>query len=291
MSVIRQTKPNKKSLRLPVFGLQSARRNLPKRTKTSNKTHGGRAMLIAGSSGFLGAAVLAAQSAARVGAGYTYLVTSLKGFSTLRNPDFLAHDIQGANWKKLPVDAIGIGPGLGLGRTTELVLKHLLASGQGNVVVDADALTVLAKMKIKSLPATWVLTPHAGELSRMIGWTAAKIQQDRFAAVMAAAQKYSCIVLLKGHHTLVAQGERAHQINSGNPALAKAGTGDVLTGIITGLLAQGVAPVVAAQLGAFVHGRAADDWVAEGRDSLSLLASDLVNQLPFTLAKIRRSGS
>jgi NAD(P)H-hydrate epimerase len=279
----------KKSNRVQKFSLKQAAPLLPTRSLRSNKTHGGRALVIAGSKGFSGAAVLAASATARAGAGYTYLATELKNFSSLENPDFLMYALEKQEWKKKKFDSVGVGPGLGMAVRTERIIKYLIKSKIGSVVVDADALTVIARKNIFPLLSSWILTPHSGELARMVGLSAVAIERDRIKAVKIAQKKYGCIVLLKGHETLIATDSEVIKIMAGNPALAKAGTGDVLTGLITGFLAQGLRPVDAARLGAFVHGRAADDWVKSGCDPISLMASDLLQQIPKTLADIRRS--
>lgn len=291
MSLTQQKTQNRKSKTvscLKPFGPLQARRVLPKRMSSSNKTTGGRALVLAGSAGFAGAAVLSATAASRAGAGYTHLATALKNFSHLKNPDFLVSELRRKDWQKLKVNAIAIGPGLGVSKETESILRYLLKLEAPKVVVDADALTVIANAKLYPLPQSWILTPHEGELSRMIGWTADAIRKARPEALAKAQEKYQCVVLLKGHPTLVADGEVVLRVQSGNPALGKAGTGDVLTGMIVGFLAQGLSPLSATLLGAYLHGRMADDWVKQGNDYLSLMASDLLGLLPQSMAKLRR---
>ena len=154
----------------------------------------------------------------------------------------------------------------------------------------ADALTVSAKERLFPLPKTWILTPHEGELSRILNISAAKIRKDRTKYLRLAQKKCGCIVLLKGHETLVAAATEIYKIDTGNVALAlaKAGTGDVLTGMITGFLAQGLTPLNATLLGASLHGKIADDWVLRAKkDYLSLMASDLVDLIPTTLHRLR----
>jgi NAD(P)H-hydrate epimerase len=158
-----------------------------------------------------------------------------------------------------------------------------------NIVIDADALNICAENKWLSLPSSWIATPHEGELARLLEVSARSIRKDRISAAGKAQKKLGCVVLLKGHKTLVATSRKIYEIQSGNAALAKAGTGDVLTGMITGFLAQGLSSVEAACLGAFVHGLIADRWVQAGNDPLSLLTSDLLAALPQTLSWIRKS--
>ena len=155
------------------------------------------------------------------------------------------------------------------------------------MILDADAITTCAKYDLFPLPADWILTPHAGELARVIDRTAAEIESDRLAAVDEAIKKTNAIVLLKGFRTVVGFGTRRRIINAGNAALAKAGTGDVLAGLIGGLLARGLAPFNAAATAAYLHGRVADEWVLD-RDPASLRASDVIDALPTLMAKVSR---
>ncbi len=249
---------------------------LPRRKTKDNKTHGGKTLIIAGSQSLFGAAVLAATAAARVGSGYTYLQTDTRHFPVHRHPDFLIKNFGFKDYAHF--DAIAIGPGLGVTSRTEKILRLLLKLKIQNVVCDADALTVIAKKKIYPLPESWILTPHTGELSRLIG---------KQGSLKQAQKKYGCHILLKGAVTKIINSRSKIKVASGNSSLAKAGTGDVLTGVITGLLAQGLSPMQAASLGAFVHGQASQEWTKSGRDHLSLLASDLFEIIPKILHDIR----
>lgn len=264
-----------------------AKRALPRRGSTSNKTHHGHAAIFAGQRGMWGAALLAATSAYRIGAGYVTLASNQDPSAALTgSPEILTGQAsENEFWSQRKWQAAGIGPGLGVTDETEKLLERLLAENVSSVVVDADALTVIAKKRISRLPSTWILTPHAGELSRLIGRDAKAIEADRYSSAHEAAQKLGCLVLLKGFRTVLAHGGKVSVILSGNSALAKAGTGDVLTGFITGLLAQGVAPALAAASGAYVHGRLADEWVRSGREGRSLVASDLRDVVPDLLAR------
>lgn len=268
------------------FTLQNAQRLLPKRKKKDNKSTAGRSLIIAGSKGMFGAAVLAASAASRVGSGYVIVMTDVAKFPTVRNPDFLILD-----WKKkipiFPPSAICIGPGLGKTSTAKKNLKQLFKKQPPHVVIDADALNLCSELEYYSFPSTWIATPHDGELARLLKISSEWIKKNRIQALKKAQHKLGCIVLLKGHKTLIYDGQNMIEIQSGNASLAKAGTGDVLSGMITGFLAQGLSPLLAASMGAYIHGRTADDWIRSGNDILSLMASDLVRDLPRTLFKIR----
>ncbi len=273
-------------MRVIKFDLKKAKGLLPRRHKTHNKTFGGKVLIIAGSRGILGAGVLSAAAAARVGAGYVTLLTDSKNFPSTKHPEFLIHDKKN-KLSKTKYSAHAIGPGLGQSAESLRLLKKIIKVSLPNVVVDADALNLCAKNKLTDLPKNWILTPHEGELSRLLGVSADSIRADRKKAVRDAQKKFGCIVLLKGHHTLIATVEHIYEIQSGNVALAKAGTGDVLTGMITGFLAQGLSSSEAACLGAFIHGWMADQWVRQGKDYLSLLPTDLLEALPQSLFKLR----
>ncbi|MEK7356704.1 MAG: NAD(P)H-hydrate dehydratase [Bdellovibrionota bacterium] len=268
-----------------------ARRLLPKHVSGSNKSAHGRAGLVGGSRGMSGALLLAAHGANRVGAGYVVavshedpreLVIDSPEILTLKTDDPKLFD-------KGRFTALGVGPGLGITEKTEAFISDLAERKFASVVLDADALTVLAKSDVRPL-RSWILTPHAGELARLTGMKAAAIEADRFESAQGAARKFGCIVLLKGFRTVVSDGVRTAVVGSGNAALAKAGSGDVLTGMITGLLAQGMKPFAAACLGAYVHGRLADMWVKSGRDLISLEPSDLTEALPILIRRIREGG-
>jgi ADP-dependent NAD(P)H-hydrate dehydratase len=236
-----------------------------------------------------GAALLSAQAAARMGVGYVCVASPSKDLFLKMPPDFLRID-----WAHIltmdlsPFSAVAIGPGLGMGSQTLQLLLRFKAENLKNVLVDADALTVAAKHKIWPLPESWVLTPHAGELSRILPLTAAQIEADRLKAVADASQVTGAQVLLKGFRSVLRSGQKSYLINSGNVALAKAGTGDVLTGFISSLMAQGLPSAQAAVLGAYLHGRIADRWVGRGHSSRTLLASDLPNLLPKLMNQVLR---
>ena len=272
-----------------------ARQDLPKRKKTANKSTGGKCLIVAGSKGMWGAAVLAASAAYRSGAGYVYLKTQSARFPIGKNPDFLSLN-KSINFlskktidSKLVFNAIAIGPGLSKKSFISDWIKKLAKIAKISVVVDATALNILANWKgpLPKIPPNWILTPHEGEMARLLGETVNYVRANRMQALATAQKKYGCIVLLKGHQTLVTDGHIQFTIPSGNSALAKAGTGDVLTGIITGLLAQGLDSISASSLAAYIHGLAADIWIEEGNDHLSLMASDLLNLLPKAIARLR----
>ena len=270
------------------FSRGDARKFIPQRKEAANKTAGGKCLIIAGSEGMFGAAVLCATAAARVGSGYVTLMTDAKKFSSCKSPDFLVADARTRKIKDLEFSAVAIGPGLGQTRQALKLLKELLKMQPAKAVIDADALNLYATHFTGPLPASWIATPHEGELARLMGLSVAAIRKNRTTAVKKAQKKLGCVLLLKGSKTLVATSRHISEVQSGNKALAKAGTGDVLTGMIAGLLAQGCAPEQAACLGAFLHGYIADEWIKEKNDYLSLMAGDLLQRIPQALTKLRQ---
>jgi NAD(P)H-hydrate epimerase len=267
-----------------------ARQLLPARKATANKTGFGHLLVVAGSDGMEGAAAMVCEAAARMGCGYVTLCSRSERAALRVRPDFLqltTKDFLGSDLKKY--HAVVIGPGLGRDSESAALLDHLLRHHL-RVLVDADALTLLAAKppRDSELPATWVLTPHAGELSRLLGVAAADLEADRLKAVREAQQKYGAVVLLKGFRTVLRDAQRAFVVYSGNVALAKAGSGDILAGFIGSLLAQGLESTEATALGAYLHGRIADDWVRRGGDARTLMASDLPELLNTTLRRLKK---
>jgi NAD(P)H-hydrate epimerase len=256
-----------------------AQRWLPTRRATDNKTRGGKVLILAGQSQMPGAALLASSAAARVGAGYVYV--SDKDLLH-EKPEFLLWDQKDFS----PFSAALVGPGLGVHDQTRALLTSLMKE-KIPVVVDADALTVLAQMKWQKLPAHWIFTPHAGELSRLIPLTSKEIERDRLQAARKAHEHLGGVVLLKGFHSVIACKEALIIVPTGNAALGKAGSGDVLAGMIAGFLSQGLSSERAALLACYLHGWIADEWLGSGKDILSLQPSDLLAQLPTCLAQFR----
>lgn len=237
-------------------------------------------MIIAGSQGLWGAAILCATAAARLGAGYTYLSTE-PNFPVGQYPDFLS-----LPKKAIKYDAVAIGPGLSDSNLIKKWIKKLILEQHSRVVLDAGALDVLSTMEVR-IPKTWILTPHEGELARMLKTTSKKVHENRIHYLQLAQDRFQCVILLKGHQTLIADSKNIMKISTGNPALAKAGTGDVLTGMIAALMSQKVPSLHAAACAAYIHGWMADHWLKSGKDQLSLMASDLINLLPAQLKKFR----
>ncbi len=252
---------------------------LPERKTRDNKSHGGRALIWAGSREMPGAALLASRAASRMGAGYVYTSTR----EVIRDfPEAIFW-----NQKKFEkIDSVLIGPGLGVHKSV-LSKINLLKKFSFPVVIDADALTIAARHQLTPFPRYWIATPHEAELARFIKMSVKDIQGNRPLAARLAQKKLGCTVILKGHRTIVAFEKISVVIPTGNVSLAKGGSGDVLSGMIVGLLAQKVPPPKAALIATYLHGLIADKWIQEKKDYLSLTPSDLVDQIPTVLAELR----
>ena len=253
---------------------------LPKRLKTAHKQDSGKCLIVAGSEGMWGASILCARAAYRVGAGYVYLPEETKNLSLY--PDFVTTKIS-AKLDLKPFTTVAIGPGSNNDLNLKQIFSHLLKHFKGPAIVDAGALCYIDK-----LPENWIMTPHEGELSKLLKISTDEIRADRLKAAHKAQIKFGCIVVLKGPHTLIATSKNIYEIKTGNKALAKAGTGDVLTGMIVGFLSQGLKPVNACVLGCGLHGFIADQWVKKN-DYLSLMASDVIELIPKAIFKLRKS--
>lgn len=268
---------------------------LPPRPPTAHKGDAGRVFVLAGSEGMIGAAALSSMGAVRGGAGLVTLgvprslidvaaakVTEVMTFpvpeTDTRAPDrdalpALREKIQSAN-------ALAVGPGLGQHSRTGELLRALLSGWVRPVVVDADALNLLSPAGPRTFPRNAVLTPHPGELARLMNAAIAEIEADRVAAVRRAADRFRCVVLLKGAATLVADPAGRLVVNStGTPAMATGGCGDVLTGLIAALLAQRLSPFDAAAAGAYLHGLAGE-LAASQVGGPGIAAGDLLTHLP-----------
>lgn len=241
---------------------------LPERTADAHKGQFGHVMVIGGERGYGGAAILAAEMAAMSGAGLVTLATRAEHITAalVRRPELMVVGVPSGQelepYMSRP-SVLVVGPGLGRTPWSEQLLQQALQSDRP-MVLDADALNILAEGRL-SLPAhrQWVMTPHPGEAARLLGCSTGDVQNDRVGAIILLHKKFGGVVLLKGAGTLICDDSGLYLAKVGNPGLATAGSGDVLAGLIGSLLAQGLAPLAAAQLGACLHGEAADLAVEE----------------------------
>ncbi|MGR8933784.1 MAG: NAD(P)H-hydrate dehydratase [Gammaproteobacteria bacterium] len=255
--------------------------HFPPRKRSAHKGMYGHVLIIGGDRGYAGAARMAAEAAARAGAGLVSIASRERHAALLNAacPELMCHGVE-TPLQLAPLLAKAtvavIGPGLGQSQWAQDLFESALLSGCP-LIVDADALNLLAQRGPKDNPKQWVLTPHPGEAARLLGCTAADIQDDRFAAVCAIQEKYAGICLLKGAGSLIANGAEIYVNATGNPGMASGGMGDVLSGVIAGLVAQGYTIDAAARFGAYIHGAAADLAAVNGERGL--LASDLLPHL------------
>ncbi len=272
---------------------------LPPRPQDSHKGTFGRVMIVAGSRGMAGAAALAGLGALRGGAGLVYLAVPRFILNTVAaiEPSYITvpmlNDIFGQlcvrsrrrllGWllfKRL--DAFAVGPGLGRSFRTQRLILKILPQAKMPTVIDADGLSVLTEKTLPSLkthPAPRILTPHPGEFASMVQEDIQEVQENREQMAIEFARQYGVVLVLKGHRTVVTDGQRLYLNTTGNAGMATGGTGDVLTGLITALLAQGMAPFEAAQLGTYLHGLAGD-LAAQALSQPGLIASDIPKYLP-----------
>jgi NAD(P)H-hydrate epimerase len=269
---------------------------LPPRARDSHKGDYGHLLLVAGSPGKAGAAVLAARAAVRAGAGLvtaavpeTILqIVHLGSIESMVLPlaaGLSAEQVLAAAAGK---SALAVGPGLGQEAETVAAIRRLVAAVELPLVLDADGINAFAgrPAELAARRAPTVLTPHPGELGRLLGISTAEVQADRPAAARRAAAATGAIVVLKGSLTLIAAPGGGLYVNpTGNPGMASGGTGDVLTGILGGLLAQRLEPLDAACLAVYLHGLAGDLALARLRGP-SLAAEDLIASLPAAFADL-----
>jgi ADP-dependent NAD(P)H-hydrate dehydratase len=270
---------------------------LPPRAPDSHKGDFGRVLLVAGSRGMSGAAVLCGTAALRGGAGLVRVAVAADILPIVAggNPCYMTAplpcDDQGrlaagadAEVLRLAADVVAAGPGLGQSPAVAAVVRALLGRFAGPLVLDADALNVLAgqteALRGRAVPP--VLTPHPGEFARLLGRKVSADPDERRDLATRFAADHGVILVLKGHGTVVTDGRRVYVNTTGNPGMATGGSGDVLTGLIAALLGQRLDPFAAAQLGVHVHGRAGD-LARDELGEVSLIATDLIAYLPRAL--------
>ncbi len=254
--------------------------SIPKRDRCGHKGNYGHVLLIGGEVGFSGAIRLAAEAALRVGSGLVSIATRSTHFSTINfgRPELMCHGIEDGN-DLLPLlekaSVVVVGPGLGQTTWAKDLFKIAISSDKP-VVCDADAINILAKDN-QYYDNNWVLTPHPGEASRLLGCSTEEIAKDRFAAISKLQKQLGGVIVLKGAGSLIAKGNEITVSITGNPGMASGGMGDVLAGMIGGLIAQKINLYEASVAAVYVHGKAAD-LSAQTNGEIGLLASDL---MPF----------
>jgi len=262
---------------------------LKRRTKFSHKGTYGHALIVAGSKGKMGAAVLAVKAALRTGAGLVSAAIPSSGIDIMQIscPEAMVATgkIDFGNYS-----GVGIGPGLGTDDKAISTLEKFLKQSKKPLVLDADALNIISQNKklLKKIPAGSILTPHPKEFERLAGKS--KNDFERHALQISFSVKHKVYLVLKGAHTCISTPEGKSFFNStGNPGMAKGGSGDVLTGMITSLLAQNYSPEEASLLGVYLHGLAGD-LAAEKKGMDGMVAGDLVELIPEAWREIREGN-
>ncbi|MFN0118296.1 MAG: NAD(P)H-hydrate dehydratase [Elusimicrobiota bacterium] len=276
----------------------------PQRKKKGHKGDFGRVLIIAGSRGMVGAAVLTSWGVIRSGVGLLRLVTvkSQQSLAMQKGPlemttmgvlennegqlSFRAVPLVFKILKQFKPDVVAIGPGLGQSKQTQKFIFKFLSSLEIPVVIDADALNALSAFKKKIKPKSdWILTPHEAEAARLLKVSPKRISIDRMAAVKEVSRQFKGTCLLKGSGTLISDGVKIYKNTTGNSGMASGGMGDVLTGIIASFWAQRLKqgfpnPLESASLGAYIHGLAGD-ILRRNRKMSGMIASDVAQYLPI----------
>jgi len=263
--------------------------HLPDRAKDAHKGDFGRILLLCGSRGYTGAAALAAMGALRSGAGLAFLGVpeSIYAIEAVKLTEPIVFPLPEEDGKlcekalpeilsRLPqMDAVLIGCGLGQSPGVRAVTEAVLSQAQCPVILDADGINCITAHKdiLRERHLSTILTPHPGEFARL-GYSG-----DRMEAAQAAACDLNCILVLKGHETLITDGNICYVNHTGNPGMAVGGSGDVLSGIITSLVGQGIDPLAAAACGVWLHGKAGD-LCAESMGQYGMLPTDMLQVLP-----------
>lgn len=264
---------------------------LPDRDANGHKGDFGKLLLLCGSRGFTGAAYLAAMGALRCGAGLVYLGVpeSIYAIEAVKLTEPVVFPLPEEDGKlsekaipeilqRLPsMDAVLVGCGLGQSPGTLAVVQSVLENATCPVVLDADGINVLSRHRniLRGRRAPTILTPHDGELGRLGGDPTG----DRLSSAAALAKDLGCILVRKGHNTLITDGQTHYRNTTGNPGMATGGSGDVLAGMIAALIGQGLAPMPAAACGVWLHG-AAGDLAAKDLGQYAMLPTDLLHYLP-----------
>ena len=264
---------------------------LPDRSPDAHKGNFGRILLLCSSCGYTGAAALCAMGALRSGAGLVYLGVpkSIYQIEATKLTEPIVFALPEADGKYHSsaleliepmlhkMDAILIGPGMGISQHTQHILCSILEKYQGTVVIDADGITQLADHIhiLRGRNGQTILTPHAGEFTRIGG----NSENDRISEAVKMATDLGCILLLKGHRTVITDGVTTYVNNTGNPGMAVGGSGDLLAGIIVSLVGQGIDPLLATATAAWLHGRAGD-ICTEKIGQYGMLPTDMLQELP-----------
>lgn len=272
---------------MTVLDIHSIQKLFKKRLPDSNKGNYGHALIIAGSKSKMGAAIIAAKACLRAGAGLVTVNIPKEERAAVFNsfPEVML-EFREEEKKWSHYNSFAIGPGIGTDKSAENLLKLLISNGIFPIVFDADALNILAKNQdwFSKIPSKCIVTPHQKEFDRLFGNHNSESERRQTATIK--AKELQLIIVLKGYKTFITDGEQSFENTTGNSGLAKGGSGDALTGIITAFLAQGYEPLNAAILGVYLHGLAADITL-ESQSEESMLITDVIENLGNAFKKIQ----
>jgi len=276
---------------------------LKQRDSNSHKGNYGHVLIIAGSVGKTGAAAMSSDAALRIGAGLVTLgipaslnpVMEVKLTEVMTEP-LAETDSQTLSTKSLPriqeliegKEVLALGPGISTHSETIAIVQHIIRNSRTSLIVDADGINALGKKPsvLHEAQCPIILTPHPGEMARITGTSIKEVQDDRIGVAKKFAQEYGVVLVLKGARTIIAEPNGNVYINcTGNPGMASGGIGDVLTGMIAGLVAQGYTISEASRLGVFLHGYIADE-ITDQRGEVGLTATDIINRIPLSLKEV-----
>ena len=276
---------------------------LPKRVKDSHKGTYGRAAIIGGSRGMLGAPYLTSMAALRTGTGLVYSIVpkSLENIMAIKLTEVIiksAEDKDKGYFTKDSIsdilkgmeemDVVAIGPGIGVDKERAELIEEIIKNYKGPIVLDADGINCLSLNPyiLNNCNQPIIITPHPGELARFLGRSVKEIQENRIYYSKYTSEKYNIIVVLKGFNTIVVAPTGEVYVNAtGNPGMATAGSGDLLTGVIASFIGQGISPIDAAKLGVFCHGLAGD-LASTYKGEYGIIATDILENIPYSIKKI-----
>lgn len=286
------------------INIKLASKLLPERTDNSHKGTFGKVLNIAGSKMYSGAALLSSLSALKVGAGYVSLACIEEIIDRIASlsPEITFIPLKSTNKGTISnnneienlytYDVISIGCGLTTNNETMDFTKDFLKqiNKKQKLIIDADGINILANFKDGTHLKNAIITPHPKELARLLNVSVAEIIDNRKKYARITSQTFECITILKGHNSIITDGEKVYQNTTGNSALAKAGSGDVLTGIIAGLLAQKMELLEAGILGTYLHGLAGD-IASKDLTKYSVLATDVIKYIPQAIKETIKAGT
>lgn len=285
---------------------ESLRKLLLKRKKNSHKGDFGRSLIIGGSRGMTGSMFLSSRACIKSGAGliYTLVPEMLENIMSIKLTEeiikiakddgkghFIDKSLKDILNHVKGMDAIAIGPGMGRNSSNAYILEELIKNIEVPMVIDADGINALSKNKdiLLNKNSEIIITPHPGELSRLIDVSIEEIQENRVFYSKYISRKYNIVIVLKGHHTIVCSKDDIYINYTGNPGMATAGSGDVLTGIITSFVAQGMKGFDASKLGVYIHGLAGD-LAKNKKGEYGMMASDILENIPYIIKMIINRG-